>query len=149
MTEISQTLAEVIPEMYHDLRDNMRMPVSTNMAGSNQCHVLTRALSTALTNRGINHRREYHETSGDDPFHFVIAHTPGEAEPSEADLITDLNPWQFLPMVPLGYTYIHAPRHEVMQQLAEAGAPDYFVALRGLETIVHAHTDMPSSPRAR
>lgn len=149
MSELKAVIADIVPDMYYDLRERLRLPLNTNMASSNQCHVLTKGLSTALSLRGIEHRREYHETPDDDPFHFVIAHTPRDSDPSDSDLITDLNPWQFLPSASVHHTYIHAPRHELMQRLADAGAPDYFIALRGLETIVHAHTDMPTSHRAK
>lgn len=103
--------------------------------------MLTKGLTVALNNRAIESRREYHRDD-EGIWHFVVAHGPVDAAPSHDDIITDLNPWQFMEHAPGNYTYLHASRGEIMDRLEKEGAPDYFIALRSLETIVHAHTDM-------
>jgi hypothetical protein len=141
MTEINRVVGDIVPYLYQAVKDEHRMPLMANMAASNQCHVLTKGLIDALNAREIEARREYHKTPNDDPWHFVVAHTKYDAEPTEDDIITDLNPWQFKKSVAGHYTYLHAPRGEVIERLQKEGAPDYFIALRGLSTIVHSHTD--------
>lgn len=141
MSEISRIVSEIVPPMYEDIRVDFGYPTPANMAGSNQCHVLSKGLWLCLDNRNIQSRREYHKLANDDPWHFVVAHTPLDAEPTEDDIITDLNPWQYMgTAIPPTYSYLHGPRGEVMERLQAEGAPDYIVALRGLSTIVRSHT---------
>jgi hypothetical protein len=94
-----------------------------------------------LRNQGIESRREFHRNT-ENIWHFVIAHAALDATPSYDDLVTDLNPWQFMNRAPEHMSFLHAPRSEVMERLEGYGAPDYYVALRGLDTIVHTHTDV-------
>lgn len=143
MSEIHHVVDEIIPPMYQDIKTDFDMPPTSNLAASNQCHVLSKGLWIALNSRKIESRREYHKTPNEAPWHFMIAHTPIDAEPSDDDLITDLNPWHYMNgRAPINYSYLHAPRGEVMERLRAEGAPEYIVALRGLSTIVRAHTEV-------
>lgn len=143
MSEIRRVVDEIVPLLYEGVITDFRMPAGTNLAASNQCHVLTKELFEGLQHRRIQARREFHQLPDEMPWHFVIAHTPLDAEPTEDDIITDLNPWQFMNgKTPANYTYLHAPRGEVMERLQDEGAPEYIVALRGLSTIVHSHTEV-------
>lgn len=141
MSHATETVPRIVSAMFSDIQENSPHP-RMNPAASNQCHVLTRQLRGALDHRGIQTRREFHKLPLENVWHFVIAHSAIDTPPSDDDLITDLNPWQFMERAPAHYTFLHAPRGEVMERLRQEGAPDYFVALCGLETIVHAHTDM-------
>jgi hypothetical protein len=73
-------------------------------------------------------------------WHFLIAHAGPEAAPSEDDLVSDLNPWQFMPERPV-IGALHGPRAAVEKRLQLEGAPDWFISLRGLWTIRELHTN--------
>ncbi len=139
MKQIDQVVGEIIPPMYDNIAQDMRYPRGYNLAASNQCHILSKGLHVSLTGRGIEARREYHEVDDGNVWHYVIAHTPEDAVPTEEDIITDLNPWQYMDSAPGHLTYLHGPRQEVMDILSKHDAPDYIIALRGLETVVEAH----------
>lgn len=134
----SELLQDIIPPMYADVANSQAIPTGVNMAQSNLCHLLTSSLFGALDARLLTARREYHEHNPTDTWHFLIAHEPVSATPSADDLITDLNPWQFA-HYPIGRTYLHGTRGEVQEILRKAEAPEWFVCLRGIETIKQAH----------
>jgi hypothetical protein len=140
MVKNHDVIEQVVPQMYEDFLTDFQYPFGTNPAATNQCHILTKTLHIALQNRGIETRRELHRTE-DGLWHFLVAHTPADAEPSEDDVVTDLNPWQFMESAPGHYTFIHDSRQAVMEKLAREGAPDYFISLRGLATIVKSHVE--------
>jgi hypothetical protein len=134
-----ERLDSIITDMYSDIAEQTGRPAYTNLAQSNQCLVLTQQLYGALYNRNEVARREHHELGPEDGrYHYLIAHEPEDQVPSDDDVITDLNPWQFMP----NYTasgYLHAPRSEVMQRLTDTGAPEWYVSLRGIQTIANQH----------
>lgn len=146
MTELRRTIDDIVPNLYDSVASDFQYPPGVNLAGSNQCHVLSKGLWLALDARGIRSRRELHQDD-EGLWHYVVAHTPLDAQPSEDDIVTDLNPWQFMDRPPLHYTYLHESRQDLMDRLASEGAPDYFVALRGLATVVMPHTDSLKIPR--
>lgn len=136
--ETAQILDEIIPHVYESVRFKQAKPAMTDMSWSNQCHNLTYELGEALENRDVMFRRELHQSPENRTWHFVIAHANRDEEPSEDDMITDLNPWQFKPN--RGQTgWLHLPRHELQATLEADGAPEYFVALRGVATITDLH----------
>lgn len=139
MTEIRQIVADIVPGMYDSIAHDFHYPLGTNLAGSNQCHVLSKGLWIALNNRGIETRRERHEAENGD-WHYLIAHAPVDAEPSDEDVITDLNPWQFMPSPPLNLGHLHGTRAEVTGTIEQHGASNHVQSLRLLRTLVLAHT---------
>ena len=138
MPSISETVRSTVPFVYDETKDRLSLHPHTDMSRSNVCHHLTLGLLGALNGRKLPARREQHE-DGEGRWHYLIAHLPTEAMPSPRDLITDLNPWQFDGRVPQR-GYLHGERQEVQDILAAAGAPDWFVGLRGVATITRAHT---------
>jgi hypothetical protein len=141
MSSVSNELNTLVPHLYKTIARDFQYPPNTNVSASNQCHVLTKGLHLTLRNQGIESRREFHRNH-ENIWHFIIAHTPQDAAPSNDDFITDLNPWQFMGRAPKHMSFLHASRSEVMERLEHFGAPDYYIALRGLDTIVHSHTDV-------
>jgi hypothetical protein len=139
-SELHPILNELVPVIYDVTREQLQLPQATNMAASNQCNNLTLNLYQALDGRNIPARRESHFVPGREPlWHYVINHSV-ETLPSEEDLITDLNPWQFDGKH--GHrSFLHAERGEVKEILRQEGAPEWFISLRGLATIKDVHTE--------
>lgn len=143
--EVQRAAVErLVPEVYDGITQQFGFQRGKNMAGSSQCHILTRGLQIALSHAGHEVSREYHESDDGKIWHYVIAHRKHDRAPSEDDIITDLNPWQYMRgnMSP-DHTFLHGPREEIMDRLRKEGAPDYFVALRSLATIKYANTLHP------
>ncbi|HEV7453881.1 MAG TPA: hypothetical protein VGO07_01335 [Candidatus Saccharimonadales bacterium] len=139
-TLLYETVHDLTPIIYEVTKEQLSMHPYADMSRSNRCHNLTLNLLRALDGRHIEARRELHKTSGG-LWHYVIAHAPISAPPTETDIITDLNPWQFDDN-PSHSGLLHAERHEVQAVLATEGAPEWFVSLRGLSTIAEAHTEV-------
>ncbi|MBC7512233.1 hypothetical protein H7142_01055 [Candidatus Saccharibacteria bacterium] len=146
MTEIRQIVADIVPGMYDSIAADFHYPPGTNLAGSNQCHVLSKGLWIALKNRGIETRRERHEAENGD-WHYLIAHAPVDAEPSDEDVITDLNPWQFMDRPPLNLGYLHGTRDKVTDIMESHGASQHARSLRLLSTLSIAHVVTMQSDR--
>ena len=138
-SSVEAIVSEIVPFIYEDTRERLSLPPHTDVSRSNHCHSLTRSLHEALVSRDLEARRELHHTP-DGFWHYVIAHAPRDAEPSETDIITDLNPWQFSGGKQRS-GYLHTERSSVQEVLAAAEAPEWFISLRGIETIIEAHTD--------
>lgn len=117
-----------------DLNERMRFPYGTDQTAGNRCDVLTLDVMTALVNRGESVRRELH-VDNERRWHYLLAHTAIDEVPSD-DIVSDLNPWQWRGS---GGQILHGHRGDVMEQLAAAGAPEFFVTLRGLKTISMVH----------
>lgn len=132
-------VAQLVPEIYTNSIVEFRYPGGTDMSRSNKCHTLTLDLMRALHKIDIPARRELHKDPFSGVWHYVIAHGTIEAEPTNEDVITDLNPWLF-PNDGRSSGYLHAPRTEVMARLKTAGMSAQDVALRALETIVLPHS---------
>lgn len=139
-------MIQSVGEMIHELAYNAQIEVNKQLgaphfadqSAGNQCHQMTYIMEAALRNRGHDVARELHrDDSGN--WHYLIRHTAPDSLPTDADIITDLNPWQWAKGLSKGKGLLHAPRTEVIDTLREAGAPDFFVALRSLATIVKAH----------
>lgn len=137
MTAEFAIIQDIVPEMYLEMAAQMNRPPHTNMAQSNQCHVLTRGLHNALHGRGLIARREYHSLE-DGRWHYLIAHHDADTQPSDTDIITDLNPWQFMPGR-TNRTFLHGERREIQEMLRDTGAPEWFISLRGIATIAKTH----------
>ena len=134
MPNLTETIHDLAPQLYDEQRNLMGLARGTDMSHSNQCQPMTLAMTEALVNRGLPVKREHHLEQTRGCWHYVLNHSLGD-EPTQDDLITDLNPWQWTTQ-PRYTGLLHAPRNEVMARIREAGAPDYFVALRGIHTIV-------------
>lgn len=139
---MTQLAGELIQELalyaQVEVNEQLGAPHYTDQSAGNQCHQMTYLIEAALRSRGHEVGRELHrDDSGN--WHYLLRHTPTESTPTETDLITDLNPWQWAKGLSKGRGLLHAPRHEVMETLRDAGAPDYFIALRSLTTLVKAH----------
>ncbi|MEO7363949.1 MAG: hypothetical protein ABIV43_00365 [Candidatus Saccharimonadales bacterium] len=137
-----QTVDSMMFTINSAIVEAMAMPVLTDLSRNNLCHVQTSALQNHLAIAGQISRRELHQANG--LWHYVVAHVAPEAEPTNDDLVTDPNPWQFGPSTPQT-GHLHLPRGVLMERLQSAGAPDWFIALRGIQTIAQAHT-MQSNP---
>lgn len=100
----------------------------------------------ALDNRGLECRRELHQTKDRQKWHFVIAHAGINEPPSQEDLVTDVNPWQFMDKPLTGF--LHDERFKVQMALSQAGAEPWYVGLRGIATRTQAHRPdlMPDAP---
>jgi hypothetical protein len=116
-----------------------------DMSSSNLCGSLTTNFQALMTEAGLTTRRELHMTRNG-IWHFVVAHANPDASPSEDDLISDLNPWQFMPARPV-IGALHATRAAVEKRLWREAAPDWFISLRGLSTIRALHTDVRKPTR--
>jgi hypothetical protein len=144
-TELVQTS---VPAIYDTVRRERCPAFRWDMSQSNQCHQLTLGMLGILEANREPARREMHELGTGSWWHFVIAHGDVTAAPSDDDIITDLNPWQYnvegwesdQRIAAADEGYLHGPRGMVMERLAKAGAPEWFVGLRGLATITEAHT---------
>jgi hypothetical protein len=139
MTPVAAHVRELIPMVNNDVIERLGLHPHTDMSRSNQCGKLTLSLYGALVPRDITSRRELHLLSEyPENYHYLIAHVPAEETPSDRDIITDLNPWQFTDSGRSGY--LHDERHIVQEILADAGAPEWFVAMRGISSIAEIHT---------
>ena len=133
-------LDEIVPDLYVSVAEGLGIPLRhpNEMAFSNQCEALTKALLGALvTRQRLPARREFHRPcSGDQRYHYLVAHEPKDAPPTDDDLITDLNPWQYLKDRDLRRSFLHGTRQEVMDTLREGKAPEWYIGCRSVETIV-------------
>lgn len=137
MTNLEKDIQSITPGLYQAQAEALGLPIWKDMSHSHQCQPLSFHMLQALQNRGHVLRRELHQDDGGN-WHYLLAHTDEEAQPTDSDLVTDLNPWQYSVESRLTGP-LHAPRDEVMARLREEQAPEGFVALRALETIVNAH----------
>ena len=137
MTELERHIQEITPGLYHAQAEAMGLPVWKDMSHSHQCQPMSFHMMQALTNRGHVLRRELHQDENGN-WHYLLAHTKEDADPTEHDLVTDLNPWQYTADAKVSGP-LHARRDEIMDRLRLEQAPEFFVALRGLETIVQTH----------
>jgi hypothetical protein len=132
-TELSPLMHELSWHAGEDLRQQKGLP--NDQSNGNRCDVLTYSVMEALQFRGLPIRRELH-TDEYKNWHYLLAHALPDTEPSYYDVVTDLNPWQWRAQ---GGPIIHGTREEVMEKMRFTGAPDFVVALRGLETIYKPH----------
>jgi hypothetical protein len=137
MKSTQNIVSDLVPGINAGISDQLGLPPLTDMSRNNFCHEQTLALYNNLHTRGLESRRELHQNN--QGWHFIIAHAATNSEPSDSDIMTDMNPWQYAG-TQAGSGHLHLPRHELMTVLANAGAPEYFVSLRGLATVTQAHT---------
>ncbi len=137
MKHLEQTIADLTPHLYADRVDAMRLPYGTDMSHSNQCQYLTHDMMQALQHRGLPVQRELHEDEYGN-WHYLLAHAGEGVVASDSDIVTDLNPWQWTTDRRHSGP-IHTTRGELYEILRDAGAPESFIALRSLETIVTRH----------
>lgn len=119
------------------LISELRLPPSIDLTKSNLCHLLTKYTANLLRNNGLPVLRELHGDSYGN-WHFILNHEGPNTAPSDDNLITNLNPWQWGGS---GTGILHGTRGEVMDALSKYGAPNHFIALRGLDTIIKHNTD--------
>ena len=137
MSPLEVTINELAPLLYEECNRSQGAPLTMDQTRGSNCDFLTLNMLDCLQNRGYELRREYHRDSNSN-WHYLLAHSPIDAEPSMNDMVTDLNPWQW--STDRQYSgLLHAPRDKLMQQLSDTGAPEFFIALRGLDTIVMTH----------
>lgn len=135
----SEAVSALIPHIYESSIAEFGFHPNTDMSRSVKCHTLSKDLMLALRTQGITVRRELHK-SPSGLWHYVLAHGELEAPAQDEDVITDLNPWLFDGGGQ--YTgYLHAPRNEVMHTLETAGAPEEYIALRSVATVILPHTE--------
>jgi hypothetical protein len=140
ISESAGIAGELIPTVYSDSIQEFGLHSSTDMSRSDKCHTMTLDLLGHLQAGGMHIRRELHQTPTG-LWHYVLAHAAVDAEPSKEDIITDLNPWNYDPGGAAFTGYLQGPRYKVEVSLRMAGAPEEHIALRGLSTLVAAHTD--------
>lgn len=139
MSLVSACVRELVPMVNADTIEKLGLHPHTDMSRSNQCGKLTLTLYGALVPRNLACRRELHLLPEyPDNYHYLIAHAPAEEPSSDRDIVTDLNPWQFAGNNRSGH--LHDERHIVQEILTDAGAPDWFVAMRGVSSVVETHT---------
>lgn len=112
----------------------------SDQSGGNQCGLLTLAVYNNLVNhpallqqRTVLKRELHQDDMGN--WHYMLKLGNTQDEPTESDTIADLNPWQFNGKKGSGILY--GARADIMDTLSQNNAPDFFVALRGIETITH------------
>lgn len=142
MTKLETMMQEINHHASITVNEQLGQPYWKDQSAGNQCHALTRHALIAMEYRGIPVRRELHRDR--ENWHYILAHTPEGTEPSDDDMITDFNPWQFYSLdrnrfTGIGKGMLHMPRAELMHKLEAEGAPDFFVALRSIQTIVKSH----------
>lgn len=140
MTVLEQIVAQYMTEVSQGL--NTDRGTQSDLSSSNQCGLLTACVWQRLTNSGLVVNRELHQDENGN-WHYLLRHAGSEQVPKENDIMSDLNPWQFDGSK--GSGILHGPRSEIMDALASKEAPDFFVALRGLDTITALH-DMRENP---
>lgn len=133
---VQEAASKVFRGFIHDYG----LPYNTDLTRSNFCHLLTLGLYNQLDRAEMPAQREFHKSG--ELWHYVIRHSIDP--PSPSDIITDLNPWQFPPKQPRT-GLLHGPRSDVMRIIRDAGAPEYYVSLRGISTITRQH-DLRSWP---
>jgi hypothetical protein len=134
MTNLEELLNNIVPELYAAIIETNGLPPHFNVAQSNLCQHLSKDLVAALVTRDLSAQREYHELNDKSSWHFMVAHHDADTLPSDADIVTDLNPWQYMTQRTTD-TFLHGERGQVMDILRSRGAPDWFVSLRGIHTI--------------
>lgn len=118
-------------DVIRGINEQLGLPYGYDQTKSNRCDLLTHYVLTRLQNDGLVARRELH-IDPEQNWHFLIAHAGMTQDPSDKDLISDLNPWQYRDH---GGGILHGSREEVMNALRLNNAPESFVALRGLSTL--------------
>lgn len=125
------------------INEELGLPHGYDQTIGNRCDLLTYYVLALLYKDGLVARRELHFDQ-EKNWHFLIAHAV-TAKPSENDVISDLNPWQWRNH---GGGILHGTRNEVIKMLGTQGAPESFIALRGLETLYSPHHE-PINPYAK
>jgi hypothetical protein len=140
MSTTESIIEEIMPDLYYYERMRANLHPNTDLSHSNRCHILSIELFRALDARNIECRRELHKVN--DAWHYVVATASPTEPPSQQDLIVDPNPWQFEPTAKHS-GFLYDSRINVQVKLGEAGAPEWFVGLRGIASIVEAHAVIP------
>jgi len=139
---MTQPVGEIIHELARhaeaEVNEQTGAPYWQDQSSGNQCHQLTHLVATTLKNRGYDVGRELHRDDLEN-WHYLLRHNAADSVPTNDDLITDLNPWQWAKDLSKGKGLLHGTRAEVMETLYHAGAPDFFIALRSLSTVVKSH----------
>lgn len=140
--ELPQRIADYTSQASEGINQELGRPLAYDQTRGNRCDLLTLSvMNQTLSNEGLQLSRELHQNEHGD-WHYILAHRAPDAEPTETDLMSDLNPWQWGGS---GQGILHMPRNELMDHLSNKGAPAHFVALRSLTTITKAH-DLRSNP---
>lgn len=135
--ELRNKILGITSEIYKSSIEEFGLAAGTDMSRSDKCHTLTYDLMSQLQVGGYPVRRELHMDEADN-WHYIIAH--GRGEPSDLDIITDLNPW-FFGGDAAAQGPLHGVRSEVMDILRYSNVDEQYVALRGLTTIILPHTE--------
>lgn len=122
-----------------DVNREIGAPIGTDQTRGNRCDLLTYYVMQAMQNRDLPVQRELH--TNEKFWHYLLAHKLPESEPSEDDIITDLNPFQGRSQ---GGRIMHGPRGEVLRELTQAGVDLVMVTLRSTATIDIAHDERKS-----
>lgn len=135
MTSIQHLVEEYARYASEEINQELNLQPGYNQTHGNRCDKLTLGVMQALQVGGFGVRRELHADAGGN-WHYLLAHADIDTAPTDTDLISDLNPWQWRGY---GTGILHAPRDEVMNRLQAEGAPTFFVALRSVRSIAQAH----------
>lgn len=145
MSPLKNSVEQHLTEASVGINTMLGLPHNYDQTRGNRCDLLTQAvMNRMLRIEGIALRRELHQDT-DGNWHYILAHEPLDAEPTDTDLMSDLNPWQWGGS---GRGMVHLPRHELMDYLGEKGAPEHFIALRSTATVTKAH-DVRRNPFTR
>ena len=132
---LSRIVTDCAREVSMGLNEQGGFPPNYDQTIGNLCHMLTYYALERLTKGGLIVRRELHFDENDN-WHYLLAHAAIDATPTDDDIISDLNPWQWRDF---GGGILHGSRQDVMETLRTAGAPENVIALRGLHTIRAQH----------
>ncbi len=134
-SDLRTAVEQCAREVTEGLNQERNLPLNYDQTKGNLCHLLTYYAFGRLTRIGLVLRRELHIDDAAN-WHYLLVHDSPEIAPTDTDIVSDLNPWQWRDY---GSGILHGPRHEVINTLRENGAPENVVALRGLRTISNPH----------
>jgi hypothetical protein len=136
-SSLNNLIDELSREATREVNLRQGQPEWKDQSGGNQCHALTFHVMDAMRRRFQPVRRELHRDEYGN-WHYMLVHEAMDADPTDNDLVTDFNPWQWK-HDRTAKGLIHAPRNELIERLRHEDAPEYVIALRGLDTITKHH----------
>lgn len=121
-------VAELVPKVHHQLRTGQDLPdvgyaarvPDEDISRSDQCERLSLVLYKLLDAQGLPVRRELHTHPYSNQWHFIIAHSL--EDPSDDDVITDLNPWTFATTKEVLPDFLHTDRRSAIALVLASGS---------------------------
>ncbi|MCA9332422.1 hypothetical protein KDA00_00955 [Candidatus Saccharibacteria bacterium] len=146
-------ISELVPEVHEQLRTGVDLPGIPDAARktddfprSDQCGRLSLVLFKLLDAKGLPVRRELHTHPYSNQWHFILAH--GTGEPSDDDIITDLNPWTFATTDEKLPDFLHTDRRRAIDAVLASGSHQVRAECLEISTIAVANFIEPIGPAA-